>query len=360
MHNKEKSLSNKSYHVYTWPMISILLSCISIACDSTDEGSSVADMALPDMEVMVDMMVQSTIDERCPEARAGVQILVLYPDRVEAFSQDEVGFKVSRSCTFIAHAEQGAEGATGMAISPDGRVLIVAPEGEAGGSVYMYSNNGEFERKVGPNINLKDVSRIWAVEEGFAVWISRNGSLYHLTDEGEFDGSYTPPQQNSSRLMNLTDMEYIGADDEGNHRLLALFSDAPPQLFAFPNSPVFEGISSGFAVSPIETPVGKKLLVSGVVEGSTKGVGQYRYVTSGRMAPNYEGTLVYETDPGYGDGQDIASFEDGFFVLDTGDNEARAPSLNSFNTSGVPQEPNPLNVDGLPIEMVRTLIFGGF
>ena len=52
--------------------------------------------------------------------------------------------------------------------------------------------------------------------------------------------------------------------------------------------------------------------------------------------------------------------EDGFFVLDTGDGEARVPSLNSFNTTGIPQEPNPLNVDGTPLEMVRTVIFGDF
>ncbi len=330
------------------------------ACDSDDENTPVVDMEVPDMAPMDDMMVQSTIDDRCPDARAGVQLLVLFPDRVEAYQQDEVGFKVSRSCTFIAHAEQGASGATGMAVGPDGKVLIVAPEGEEGGSVYIYTNDGEFERKVGPNINFKDVSRVWAVEDGYMAWIERNGSMYHLTSEGEFDGPYSPPQATSSRLLNLTDVEYIGEDREGNHQLLTLFSDQPPMLHAFPNSPVFEGVASAIAVATIETAVGKKLLVSGQVQGTTRGIGQYDQVTSGRMPPAYEGALALEVNDGYGDGKDVASFEDGFFVLDSGDGGERSPSLNSFNTFGIPQEPNPLGVEGTPLEMARTLIFSGF
>ena len=337
----------------------LLLSLSFIACDADKEATEV-DMALPDMEMVPDMMPESTIDDRCPDARAGVQMIVLYADRVEAFAQDEVGFKVSRSCTFIAHAEQGAEGATGMAVGSDGRVFIVAPEGEAGGSVYIYTNNGEFERKVGPNINLKDVSRIWAVEEGYMAWIGRNGSMYHLTAEGEFDGAYTPPQATSSRLQGLSDVEYIGQDRDGNDQLLTIFSDRAPKLYAFPDSPEFEGVASAVAVATIETPVGKKLLVSGEVQGSTRGVGQYDQVTSGRMPPAYEGALALEVDDGYGDGADVASFDDGFFVLDSGSDGERAPSLNSFNTFGVPQEQNPLGVDGTPLEMIRTLIFSDF
>jgi len=360
MNNDDNQQLKTRLTVFVTFTLSVCFLLSLTGCDSETESTSAPiDMAVADMEVIEDMRV-TTIDDRCPDARAGVQILVLYPDRVEAFAQDDVGFRVSKSCTFIAQTEQGAEGATGMAISPEGRFFIVVPEGEEGGSIYIYSNNGEFERKVGPNINLKDASRIWAVDNGFAVWISRNGNLYHLNNDGEFDGSYTPPQQGSSRLRNITDMEYIGEDNDGNHRLLVLFSDQAPQLFAFPNSPIFDGMSAATAVATIETPVGKKLLVSGVVEGTTRGVGQYRHVTSGRMAPNYESTLVYETDNGYGDGKDIVSFEDGFFVLDTGGDGARSPSLNSFNTSGIPQEPNPLNVEGTPIELVRTLIFGGF
>ena len=350
---------NSSRPICVILFISLILASLSlIACDDSDPPIEL-DMALPDMEV-VDMMVTSTIDERCPNARAGVQFLVLFPDRIEAYAQDEVGFKVSRTCTFIAHAEQGAEGATGMAIGPDGKVLIVAPEGDAGGSVYIYSNDGEFERKVGPNINLKDVSRIWAVEEGYMAWIERNGSMYHLTSAGEFDGPYTPPEGSSSRLQGLSDVEYIGQDRDGNHQLLTLYSDRAPQLHAFPESPIFEGVASAVAVATIETPVGKKLLVSGEVQGSTRGVGQYDQVTSGRMPPAYEGHLALEIDPGYGDGADIASFEDGFYVLDSGANGDRPPSLNSFNTFGILQEQNPLNTEGTPLEMMRTIIFSGF
>ena len=340
--------------------ISLLLCWTSLlACDDNDP-SAIIDMEVPDMEILPDMTPISTIDDRCPTARAGIQLLVLFPDRVEAYKQDEVGFKVSRSCTFIAHAEQGASNAVGMAIGSDGKVLIVAPEGEEGGSVYIYTNDGEFERKVGPNINLKDVSRIWAVEDGYMAWIQRNGSMYHLTSEGEFDGSYTPPQATSSRLQALSDVEYIGEDRDGNPQLLTLFSDRAPKLYAFPNSPEFEGVTAATAVATIETAVGKKLLVSGEVQGSTRGVGRYDQVTSGRMPPAYEETIVLEVDPGYGDGADIASFEDGFYILDSGSNGERSPSLNSFNTNGIPQEQNLLSVEGIPLEMIRTLIFSGF
>ena len=78
------------------------------------------------------------------------------------------------------------------------------------------------------------------------------------------------------------------------------------------------------------------------------------------MPPAYEGALALEVDDGYGDGADVASFDDGFFVLDSGSDGERAPSLNSFNTFGVPQEQNPLGVDGTPLEMIRTLIFSDF
>ena len=357
----EATSSPPIFRLFGLWLISLTLSCTVTACDSPDPSNNESqelDMEL--MSDMMDMMVQSTIDDRCPNARAGVQILVMYTDRVEAFAQDEVGFKVSKSCTFIAQAEQGADNATAMAIGPAGRVFITAPEGEVGGSVYVYSNNGEFEKKVGPNINLKDVSRIWRINDGFVVWISRNASLYKLDVEGEFVGVYTPPEQGSSRLQNLTDLEYIGDDEEGRPRILALFSDRSPQLFAFPNSPVLEGMLSANAVSLIETSVGKKPIMTGVIEGTTRGVGQFRHVISGRMAPAYESTLVYETDGGYGDGKDIANFEDGFYILDSGDDGERSPSLNSFNTSGIPQEQSSLGSNDNPLEITRTLIFGDF
>lgn len=350
-----------SSRLFTLLLTNIILFSVVIACDNSDpDNSEPQELDMEVMSDMMDMMTQSTIDDRCPNARAGVQILVMYNDRVEAFAQDEVGFKVTKSCTFIAQAEQGANNATAMAIGPEGRVFITAPEGEAGGSVYVYSNNGEFEKKVGPNINLKDVSRIWRINGGFVVWISRNASLYKIDAEGEFVGVYTPPEQGSSRLQNLSDMEYIGDDEEGRPRILALFSDRAPQLFAFPNSPILEGMVSANAVSLVETSVGKKPLMTGVIEGTTRGVGQFRHVTSGRMAPAYESTLVYETDDGYGDGKDIANFEDGFYILDSGNDGERSPSLNSFNTSGIPQEKNSLGSDDIPLEITRTLIFGDF
>jgi len=331
-----------------------------LGCDSEEEPRPV-DMAVPDMgvDMMVDMYV-STIDDRCPSARAGLQFAVLFEDRIEIFKQDEVGFKVDHTCTLIAHTEQGATSVQSMALGPDGRFFLLSSEGDEGGSIYVYSNNGEFERKEGPNINLKDATRIWALNDGFVVWIERNGNLYKLDSNGVFESTYTPPQAGSGRLTNLTDMEYIGEDREGNPWLLTLYSDRAPKLFAFPNSPEITRVNGAKSVATLDTPTGKKLLISGKVQGETSGVALFSQVNSGRMPPSLEEVLVLEIDPGYGDGHDIASFSDGFYILDQGGDGDRAPALNSFNTFGIPQEQNPLGVEGTPLEMVYTNIFRDF
>jgi hypothetical protein len=318
-------------------------------------------MAVPDMgpDMIMDMYV-SSIDDRCPSARAGLELVVLFEDRVELFKQDEVGFKVSHNCTFIAHTEQGATEVKSMALGPDGRFFLLASEGEEGGSVYIYSNNGEFERKEGPNINLKDATRIWALDEGFVVWIERNGNLYKLDREGAFESTYTPPQAGSGRLVNLTDLEYIGEDRDGNPWLLTLYSDRAPKLFAFPDSPELPQVSGAQAVTTLDTPVGKKLLISGKIQGETSGVALFTQVNSGRTPPTLEEILVLEVDPGYGDGHDIVSFSDGFYILDQGGDGDRAPGLNSFNTFGIPQEQNPIGLEGTPLEMIYTNVFRDF
>lgn len=335
---------------------------VFVGCEADkEEPPPPVDMALPDM--MPDMepdMYVSTIDDRCPTARAGEQFVVLFNDRVEVFQQQENQFKVTHFCTLIAHTEQGAESVQAMAMDAEGRFFLLAAEGEAGGSVYIYSNNGEFERKEGPNINLKDATRIWALDEGFVVWVERNGSLYRLNADGSFAGTYMPPQATSSRLINLTDMEYIGEDADGNPWLLALFSDQAPKLFAFPMSPELPQVSGAKAVATLDTPVGKKLLISGKVQGETSGVALFSQVNSGRMPPSREEVLVLEIDDGYGDGSDIASFEDGFFILDRGGDGERSPALNSFNTFGIPQEQNPLGVEGDPLAVIYTNIFRDF
>lgn len=349
-----------SRSIYLWTGLSALLLALG-AWGCEEDKTTPVDMALPDMgaDMMMDMYV-STIDDRCPSARAGLQIVVLYEDRVELFKQDEVGFKVTHNCTFIAHTEQGAAEVKSMALAPDGHFYLLASEGDEGGSVYIYSNNGEFERKEGPNINLKDATRIWPLDEGFVVWIERNGSLYKLNADGSFAGTYTPPQAGSTRLTNLTDMEYIGEDREGNPWLLTLYSDRAPKLFAFPDSPEIDRVSGARAVTTLDTPVGKKLLISGKVQGETAGVALFTQVNSGRTPPTLEEVLVLEVDPGYGDGHDIVSFSDGFYILDRGGDGDRAPGLNSFNTFGVPQEQNPIGLEGAPLEIIYTNVFQDF
>lgn len=356
----KRQSSNRALTALSLSLLFVSSLALSACESSKEEPPPPVDMAV-DMEVdmEVDMYI-STIDDRCPTARSGELFVVLFADRVELFQPQENQFKVRHFCTLISHTEQGAETVQAMAVSPDGRFFLLSSEGDAGGSIYIYSNNGEFERKEGPNVNLKDAQRIWALDEGFVVWVERNGSLYKLDADGSFAGTYMPPQSNSGRLVGVTDMEYIGEDAEGNPWLLSLFADRAPKLFAFPDSPELSGVNGAKAVATLDTPVGKKLLISGRVEGDRYGVALFRQVNSGRTPPDLEEVLVLDIDDGYGDGSDIVSFADGFFVLDRGGDGERAPALNSFNTFGTPQEQNPLGVEGTPIGVFYMNVFSDF
>ena len=163
--------------------------------------------------------------------------------------------------------------------------------------------------------------------------------------------------QSSTSLSALTDLQYLGRDEEMNPRLLATFSDRPPRLFAFPDSPSFDegDIQSAWAMTLVSTQIGEKIAFSGEVEGASGGVIQYRPVISGRVAPEKEKVIVYATDMGYGNGADIVSMDDGFFILDT--SEETGPSINSFNTFGIFQEPSSLEEQGAPMKLLRTRIF---
>ena len=365
MHNRYKDTPRSPRHHKSTTLLALLplimSAVLSAGCKPDKEIVPVPDMEVVDMEV-VDMEVDmtTTIDNRCPNARTGINFVVWFSDRVELFTQDEIGFSVSHLCTFMTPLERGASEITSVALGADNNFAILVPEGEAGGSIYIYSNNGEYLSKEGPNINLKDATRIWPVKDKFIVWVERNGSLYEVNGDGSFIGPYTPPQAGSTRLTNLTDMEYIGADSDGNDRLLTLYSDRSPKLFAFPDSPELEGVSGANAVAVIDTAVGKKLLISGEVQGDTKGVVMFGVVNSGRRAPEKEEVVALEVDPGYGNGYDITSFEGGFYILDQGESGGRASGLNSFSTSGIPQEQSPLGVEGTPLGVIFTQVFSDF
>ena len=163
--------------------------------------------------------------------------------------------------------------------------------------------------------------------------------------------------QVSARLENLTDLLYLGRDDDMNPRLLATFSDRPPQLFAFPDSPSLDegDINGAWGMTLINTQIGDKIAFTGEVEGSRGGVIQYRPVVSGRQAPDKEDVLIYATDTGYGNGADITTMDDGFFILDT--SSETGPQISSFNTFGIPQEQTSIEEHGAPMKLLRTRIF---
>jgi len=308
--------------------------------------------------------MRTLAEDRCEGARSKVQVLALYGDRLEAFKEDELQWEVEHYCPFLTFHEEGVTTVKGMARSPEEGFTVVYDAGEAGGGVLMYDNNGVFIRAVEPNINLASPGGIWWVEEGYVVWSESSKNLYKLDAEGDFVNTYTPPMQTSARLSNLTDMVYIGRDEEDNPRLLATFSDRAPQLFAFPDSPSFDEseVKGAWAITLVETQIGKKVVFSGEVDGLSGGVTQYRPINSGRMTPALDDVLIFGSDDGYGNGADITPIYNaeggdlqGFFILDT--SEETGPQVSSFNSFGILQEKTSLEEHGAPMAIVRTRIF---
>ena len=298
----------------------------------------------------------STIDERCPNVQASTQLLVLYPDRVDLFERDSTKLQVTKRCTFMALAERDGVNARGLSQSPTGNFLVIDDVGEQGAQILIYSNNGEYSHTVEPNINLAQPGGIWRIGDRFVVWSAATSNLYELDQDGTFIGPYLPPQQMSSRMSNVVELLDIGPDQEDRPRVLAIFTDRPPQLFAFPASPSIasEEVSGVIGADLIPTPVGNKLILSATLEGSVKGVVRYRQLNSGRSAPELEDTLVIESDEGFGNGADILSMEEGFYLLDTSNN-AQGAILSSFSEMGVLQEQSVLGNEiprGLYLESI--------
>lgn len=307
--------------------------------------------------------MRTLAEDRCEGARSKVQVLALYHDRLAAFKEDELGWEVEHYCPFLLFSEEGVIDARGIAQSPEGGFTVVYHVAEAGGGLLMYDNNGVFIRQVEPNINLANPGGIWWVEEGYVVWSASSKNLYKLDAEGNFINTYTPPMQTSARLNNLTDMVFIGRDEEDNPRLLATFSDRAPQLFAFPDSPSFNQmeVKGAWAITLVDTQIGDKVVFSGEVDGLSGGVAQYRPINSGRMTPNLDDVIIFETDDGYGNGADITPIynnegeHQGFFILDT--SEETGPQISSFNSFGILQEKTSLEAHGAPMAIMRTRIF---
>lgn len=302
--------------------------------------------------------------DRCDNASSKIHVLAFYPDRVEAFTEDEERWELSHYCSFLLFSEDRVSTAVGLAQNSDEGFTVIYDAGERGGGLLMYDNHGVFIRKVEPNINLISPGGIWWIEGGYVVWSAQTRNLYRLDAEGNFQGSYTPPMQSSARLDDLTEMFDVGSDENGNARVLATFSNRAPQVFAFPDSPSFAEaeIKGVWATTFVNSQVGNTVVFSGEVDGSEGGLIQYRPIDSGRQVPARIGRTaeISHMSDGFGNGADLVPIYNelgaqGFFILDT--SEDSGPQISSFDTLGTLQKKTSLEDYGSPKAILRTTIF---
>lgn len=318
---------------------------------------------MADMGEVVDMAVvlppETPIDERCPDAQAGTFLLVLFPDRVDAYRQRDFG--ASYVCRFLSLSENGITQATGMALDREGTTFyVVQPEDERG-SVYAFDVNGGFVRKVATNVNLAGVDGIWnTYGDRFVAWSATTQNLYELAADGTYRTLYSPPQFPGSRVDAITDILFLDQD-----AMLATFSDRPAQLFKAPFAPSWpaDEVGPGNAIDGVETEEGVKILMTAQIggEGNGYGVALYEPAISGRAPPEIEAVLVPASEEVV-DGIDIVGLSNGFLVLDS--NLAGTAKITSYNSDGAFQQSIPLEVQagesGNPRLMMSARIFPDF
>ncbi|MCB9550687.1 MAG: hypothetical protein H6705_02025 [Myxococcales bacterium] len=282
---------------------------------------------------------ETPIDERCPDAQAGSFLLVMFPDRVDAYRQRDFG--ASYFCRFLSLSENGISNATGMVLDRDGTTFyVVQPEGDRG-SVYAFDTNGGFIRKVTTNVNLAGVDGIWnTFGDRFVAWSATTQNLYELGADGSYRTLYRPPQFPGSRVDAVTDILFLDQD-----AMLATFSDRPAQLFKAPFAPTWppDEVGPGNAVDGVETEEGVKLLMTAQIggEGNGYGVVLYEPAISGRAPPEIESVLVPASEEVV-DGIDIVGLPNGFLVLDS--NLAGTAKITSYNAMGEFQQSIPLTI----------------
>lgn len=301
------------------------------------------------------MMMERSIDERCPDAQLGTYLLVQFPDRVDAYRQRDLG--ASYFCEFLALADNGITNATGFVQSRDGSTFYVVQPEENGGSIYAFSANGEFIRKVTTNVNLAGVDGIWnTFGDRYIAWSATSQNLYEIEDDGTFRTLYSPPQWQGSRVDGITDILFLDQDS-----MLATFRDRPAQLFKAPFAPTWpeDEVGPGNAVEGVETEEGIKILMTAQVggEGNGYGVILYEPAISGRAPPEQESVLVPASEDVV-DGIDIVGLPNGFLVLDS--NLAGTAKITGFDAEGMPMGTIPLEGGGNPDSMFRARIFPDF
>lgn len=301
------------------------------------------------------MMMERSIDERCPDAQTGTFLLVAYPDRVDAYREQDLG--VSYFCEFLALADNGITNATGIVQSRDGSTFYVVQPEEGGGSIYAFNANGEFMRKVTTNINLEGVGGIWnQFGERYVAWSSTSQNMFEIESDGTFRTLYSPPQWQGSRVDNITDVLFLDQS-----AMLATFSDRPAQLFKAPFAPEWpaDEVGPGNAVAGVETEEGTKILMTAQVggEGNGYGVILYEPAISGRAPPEMDSILVPASEEVV-DGIDIVGLPNGFLVMDS--NLAGTAKITGYDAMGMLLTNTPLQGGGNPVEMIMSRIFPDF
>jgi hypothetical protein len=301
-------------------------------------------------------MMEVPIDDRCPDAQTGSFLLVLFPDRVDAYRQREFG--ASYFCQFLDLAGNGITEATGMAFNRNGdKIFIVQPEDDKG-AVYEFDTNGSFVRRVTRNVNLAGADGIWnTFGEKFVVWSRTSENLYELGDDGSFRQPFSPPVTRGSRVEKVTDMVFLDQDS-----ILMTFSNRPAKLFKNPFGPEFpaDEIGPGNAVVGIDTEEGVKILMTAQIggEGNAYGVVLYKAAESGRVPPEREQIIVAGGDGEIVDGIDLIALDTGLLVLDS--DLAGTAKITSFNAQGALQVTVPVHGGGNPSMMMKARIFPDF
>jgi hypothetical protein len=300
--------------------------------------------------------VETPVEERCPDAQLGRYLLVGFPDRVDAYRQREFG--ATYFCKFLDLAGNGLSDATDFARGGEpGSPFFVTRTRDGRGEVHTFSPDGRYVGRTESNINLAGISRIWPKPGGggFIAWARANSNLYELSAEGTFVGPWEPPGWQGALVRDLTNLLFIRQD-----AAIATFTVAPPRVFI---NPFFidlpsEQINAANAIAGVDTPEGKKLLITAEVSGAGNGFGVvlYKPVISQLAPPEREDVLV---EPGeIKDGISILPLSSGFLVLDSAVGGAAA--ITSFNGEGMLQEQIGLTGAGNPYRMIFEQVFPSF
>lgn len=298
--------------------------------------------------------MEEPIDDRCPDAQAGQYLLVIYPDRVDAYRQNE--FNAAFFCEFLDLDGNGIESAAGVVRASDGSFLAVNPEGDRG-AIYRFSADGEFSEQVDVNANLSGIAGIWnTFSDDFIVWSAAFQTFSRLNPDGRYTGPWTPPQWQGSRVEAVTDVAFID-----NDAAIMTFSDRPARLFMAPNSPQFPeqtGVGAGNAVQGVETEEGTKVLMTAQIgDGGGYGVALFEPIGVGREAAIVRERLLVNASE-IVDGIDILVVDVGFMILDSA--LGGSPKISAYDAEGMLRGEVVLQRPGNPIGMMQASIFPNF